>query len=68
MIIAPGLKRAVVQFIVPQLNPPTASVLTNLNITVEEDSSQPVDLEEMIEIGESATTQENLPDLQICEI
>ena len=45
-----------------------ASVLTNLNITVEEDSSQPVDLEEMIEIGESATTQGNLPDLQICEI
>ena len=63
-----GLMRAVVQFVVPKLKPPTASVLSTLNITVEEDGSQPVDLEKMIDISESPSTQEILPDLQNCKI
>ena len=63
-----GLMRAVVQFVVPKLKPPTASVLSTLNITVEEDGSRPVDLEKMIDISESTSTQEILPDLQNCTI
>ena len=63
-----GLMRAVVQFVVPKLKPPTASVLSTLNITVEEDGSRPVDLEKMIDISESTSTQEILPDLQNCKI
>ena len=63
-----GLMRAVVQFVVPKLKPPTASVLSTLNITVEEDGSRPVDLEKMIDISESSSTQEILPDLQNCKI
>ena len=63
-----GLMRAAVQFVVPKLKPPTASVLSTLNITVEEDGSRPVDLEKMIDISESTSTQEILPDLQNCKI
>ena len=63
-----GLKRAIVQLVVPNLSPPTASVVSPLNITVEEDGSQRIELEKMIDIGETDITEETLTDLQNCEI
>ena len=47
--------------------PPTAAAESGLNITVEEDSSQAVSLEKMIDIGESQAAADHLPALQTCE-
>ena len=61
-----GLQRAIVQFVLPKLAPPTAAA-ESLNITVEEDGIQTVKLEKMVDIGETSASADLLPALQTCE-
>ena len=55
------------QFVLPKLAPPTAAA-ESLEITVEEDGSQTVKLEKMVDIfRETSASADLLPALQTCE-
>ena len=63
-----GLQRAIVQFVLPRLAPPTAAMDANwVGIIAEEDGSQSVRLHKMVEIEETSASADLMPALQSSE-